>query len=547
MEMTYEVLTDYYQFANKKIIELELSYKNLEIQKENLETENQNLRKIYTEELMRMQEELTLASTRQFTARSEAMARLFDKKPGLFNELEAFNKEPEIVEDKDEIIDIKSHKRKKGRHKIPEHLKRVPKIIDIPEEEKTCQCGNKLKQIGSIKTERLALIPAVYYVEETIRLKYVCSCCSKNPDAKNVTMKTAALPPELLPKIKFSYSMLAYIIASKFIDGIPFYRLNKMLKRYDCDISRSVMSRYGMCIAEKLNDLYDIMRSDLLTCKIVGIDETRLKVLQEPDRPKGCHSYMWVFRGVSENKKILLFKYDPSRSSNVPYNILDGYKGIIQTDGYGGYNKLSKQPDIKHAGCWAHVRRKFVEVIDASKEAKSAISIFNKINEIYKIENEIADAGYEGQAVVDMRLKKAKPVIEYIEDWISKKIEHIPPKSLLGKAVHYMNSQFNKLKLYLYFSELTPDNNLVENIIRPFVIGRKNWLFSGSPQGADASSILYSLIETANANGLEPYWYLRYLFGMYPHAVSFDDKYRLLPYNVDKDEFVRFKADRCSL
>jgi transposase len=554
MEMSYEELINYYKSANEQLSNIEIENKNLKTEKlkleddkKKIEDEKEELTRIYKEELLRMQEEYELSRTRQFIARSEAFDRLFDKSPGLFNELEAYRDEPEPeIEENNETI-VKSHKRKKGRKKAPEHLKRVTTVIDIPEEEKECQCGNRLKEIGSVVTERIAVIPAVYYVEETVRKKYVCDCCSKNPEAGKVTMKTATLPPELLPKIKFSYSMLAYLIASKFIDGIPFYRLNKILKRYGCEIRRSVMSRYGMSVADKLKDLYEMMKSDLQTCRIVGIDETRLKVLKEPDRPKGCHSYMWVFRGADIDRKILLFNYNPSRSSKVPFDIMNGYKGVIQTDGYAGYNKLAKSPDIKHAGCWVHVRRKFKEVLEVSKDAKGALIIFNKINELYRIEKEISELELEGQDVVEMRLQKSKPVIDYIENWVTKKIDHIPPKSLLGKAIHYMNSQFDKLRVYLYFSELTPDNNLVENVIRPFVVGRKSWLFSGSPAGADSSSILYSLIETANANGLEPYWYLRFVFEKYPYAVSDDDKRRLLAYNVDKDDFAKFKADRCSL
>ena len=249
----------------------------------------------------------------------------------------------------------------------------------------------------------------------------------------------------------------------------------------------------------------------------------------EAGRANTSKSYMWVIRGGPPEHPVLLYQYHRTRSARVPFVYLKDYEGYLQTDGYSGYDDVGSQPGIVHTGCWAHLRRKFSDAQKASKKAGSAEEAIGRIAKLYEIEKRLRALDLPDEDFVERRKKEVEPILEDFHSWVEKKALQVPPSTLLGKAVGYALSQWEKLKRYLDEAFLTPDTNLVENAIRPFVLGRKNWLFSGSPQGAFASAALYSLIETANANGLEPYWYLKDLLERLPHASTEDDYQKLLP------------------
>jgi transposase len=247
---------------------------------------------------------------------------------------------------------------------------------------------------------------------------------------------------------------------------------------------------------------------------------------------------MWVYRGGDPDKPVLIYQYHPTRSGQVPLSFLEGYQGYIQTDGYAGYDALGKKDGIELVGCWAHARRKFFEVIKA-KSGKKKQGVADKaiklIGELYRIEKQAREEKLSPEAIYQLRQEQAKPILEKFHNWLLIKVDTTPPKSLLGIAVNYTLKYWDRLIRYIDDGRLRPDNNLAENAIRPFVIGRKNWLFSGSPGGAKASSKLYSLIETAKANGLRPYEYLRFLFEKLPYAQTEQDYKNLLPRNIDPD------------
>jgi transposase len=252
---------------------------------------------------------------------------------------------------------------------------------------------------------------------------------------------------------------------------------------------------------------------------------------------------MWIFRGGTPEKPGILFEYHPTRAGDVAAAFLKGYKGIVQTDGYSGYGFIDGILDILHMGCWAHVRRKFLDVIKAAgkpkagnKKSGNAYQAMTYIRKLYKIEKDAKNQGLTNEDLLKERQEKAKPVLEEFKRWLDVKVEEVPPKSLLGKAIGYTINQWHRLVIYADTFHVTLDNNMAENTIRPFVIGRKNWLFSGTPMGASASAALYSLIETAKANGLEPYWYLRYLFENLPEAMTKDDYRALLPQYIKKSQ-----------
>ncbi len=247
---------------------------------------------------------------------------------------------------------------------------------------------------------------------------------------------------------------------------------------------------------------------------------------------------MWVFKGGPPEKQIILFQYHPSRSGTVVSSFLKNYKGIVQTDGYAGYNFLDSQKGITHVGCWVHARRKFNEVTKAAGNKKNpfgnAVVALKYISRLYKIEKEARQKELSPKQLYDQRQLLAAPILEEFKQWLDSRVDKVPPKSLLGKAIHYTLGQWHRLIAYTEDGIIRPDNNLVENAIRPFVVGRKNWLFSNTPQGAHASAAVISLIETAKANDLEPFWYLKQLFEQLPEAMTSEQFEALMPYNIQK-------------
>jgi len=273
---------------------------------------------------------------------------------------------------------------------------------------------------------------------------------------------------------------------------------------------------------------------------IIQIDETPLQVLDEPGRKNTQKSYMWVFRGGTKDSPVLLFEYQPTRSGKIALKFLKDYQGFIQSDDYAGYDHLDNQPFIIHLGCWAHSRRKFAKVIQTRKKTRGK-SVRKKgladealafIRELYKVEK--LSKGCSPDEIYRLRQEQAKPVLERFKRWLDAKAPLTPPKGLLGQAIQYTLNNWEKLIVYIQDGRLKPDNNLAENAIRPFVVGRKNWLFSGSPDGAKASAVFFSLIETAKANGLEPSAYVRHIFEKLPTANSKQDFEALLPLMVKK-------------
>jgi transposase len=252
---------------------------------------------------------------------------------------------------------------------------------------------------------------------------------------------------------------------------------------------------------------------------------------------------MWVFRGGARDHPLILYQYRPTRSGQVPKDFIGDYQGYVQTDGYTGYDFLKEKQGIIHVGCWAHSRRKFVEAFNARKSNKSASKqkvgsaeiAINYIRKLYVIEKYADENNYTDEQRYELRQEKAKPLLDDFKEWLDKKSLQTPPKGLLGKAVNYTLGQWDSLIRYMDNGWLRPDNNLLENNIRPFVVGRKNWLFSGHPRGAEASAALYSLVITAKENGLEPYHYLRFVFEKLPFANSQEDYRKLLPQNVDRE------------
>ncbi len=305
------------------------------------------------------------------------------------------------------------------------------------------------------------------------------------------------------------------------------------------------MCKWAMQAALSCQPLLNLLEDEVLSGQFINIDETTLQVLKEPGRSPTTKSYMWVFRRGDPDRQVLLFQYHPTRSGDVVRTFLRDFQGYVQTDGYAAYNFLDYEKDIRHIGCWAHTRRGFQNVIKAqgkNRKIGAADEAMKYIRKLYKLEKQARKKGFTVEEIYHMRQTEAKPILEDLKKWLSKKSLQTPPKGLLGKAVSYALNQWHRLIGYIEDGHLTPDNNMAENSIRPFVIGRKNWLFSGTPEGAEASALLYSLIETAKANKLEPYAYLRYIFDRLPTATSLEDYEALLPWNITPEQMEYLSA-----
>jgi transposase len=441
----------------------------------------------------------------------------------------------------DDTIVIAAHARKKrGRKALPKDLPRIDIVHDLSEEQKQCGCGQPKSCIGEEISEKLDFIPARLQVERHIRLKYACKSC-EGVDDDGPTVMIAPAPVQLIPKSNATAGLLAHIAVSKFADAVPLYRQQKIFGRLGIDLSRAVMAKWMVQAAGSCAGLIDLLQEEIRGGPLIGIDESPLQVLNEAGRQNTSKSYMWVYRGGQLDRPTLLYQYHRTRSGRVALEFLADYHGYIQSDDFSGYDHLDQNPNIVHLGCWAHARRKFVKVVKVRKKHRPkrvnpkslADEALDYIGNLYQIEKEAHRRELDTMRIYQLRQEKAKPLLDKFKGWLETNRPLTPPKGLLGKAISYTLSNWKKLLIYLEDGRLRPDNNLVENAIRPFVVGRKNWLFAGSPDGAKASATFFTLIETAKANGLEPYAYLRHIFEKLPLAKTQQDLKDLLPQNID--------------
>jgi transposase len=482
-----------------------------------------------------LEEELRLAKHKRFAASSE---RASPDQLNLFNEAEQTQSEVTAIEaDNDEpTAIIPEHERKtRGRKPLPDHLPRKRIEHDIPEADKTCACGCQKMRIGEATSEQLDIIPEQIQVLQHVRFKYACRSC-EGVDDDGPTVVTAPMPPQPIPKSNASPGLLAYIGVAKFVDGMPLYRLEPRFKRgIGVDLPRNTMAGWMIRCGELIVPLFNLLTDTLLDYDIVQMDETTVQVLKEKDRAATSKSYMWVRRGGPPDKPIILFDYDQTRSGSVPARLLGDWRGTLQTDGYEGYATVARRDGVLHVGCLAHARRKFDEALKAqSKKGRGGLASqgLTLIQRIYRIERDARTRQLGADQRKQLRDEKAKPIWNELRIWLDSARGQVPPQSLTGKALQYLDKQWQRLVAYLVDGRIEVDNNRCENAIRPFVVGRKAWLFSATPAGADSSARLYSLIETAKANGIEPYAYLARVFAALPAATTLADVEALLPWNI---------------
>jgi transposase len=442
-----------------------------------------------------------------------------------------------------EEVVIEAHTRKKrGRKPLPADLVRVEVIHDIPEEEKQCGCGASMDRIGEEVCEKLDYTPAKLRVIRHIRPKYACKNCEGVEDA-GPTIRIAPPVAQLIPKGIATEGLLAHVAVSKFADGLPLYRQQKIFNRYGVDLSRTTLAGWVIQASEKCMPMITLLGNEIRGGPLINIDESPLQVLKEPGRKNTAKSYMWVFCGGHQDRRAVVYQYHPSRSGQVPLDFLGDFRGYVQTDAFAGYEQVARKDGIIHLGCWAHARRNFMDVVKSRKKNRGgkapikglADEALDFIGHLYGIEKRAREQELPIDEIYRLRQEKSKPIFDQFKCWLEVNQPLTPPKGLLGKAIHYALNNWDKLIVYIEDGRLKPDNNVSENAIRPFVLGRKNWLFAGAPRGAEASATFFSLIETAKANGHEPYAYLRHLFEKLPAANTTADHEALLPWNMDAE------------
>jgi transposase len=488
--------------------------------------------KEYQYKYLEIKEQYDLLMHKRF-GRSAEQILLDEKQLPLFTP-EAEPIETDTHEKQEELQEIKSYSRKKaGRKPLSDKLRREVKTIDIPEDEKTCACGAKLTKIGEETSERLQIIPPSIYVEKTVRPKYACLSCEGTEDEDKAAVRIAPVEPSIIPKSIVSPSLLSTVVTQKFEMHLPYYRQEKQFEQIGVAISRQDMSNWQQKAYENLEPLFSLMKETVKSGPVIQMDETEVQVMGEEGRDDRQKSYMWLALGGPPEKTVVWYEYHPTHAAYNAKAFLQGYRGYLQTDGNGAYDCVVKDmPGIIHVGCFAHARRKFFEASKVTKEGRSAQEGIKHIRNLYDIEEGLRSRGLDDATFLRERKARAGPLLEKFKEWLMKRREDVPSTLLLGKAIGYSLNQWDKLAAYLESPYLTPDNNACENAIRPFVLGRKNWLFCKSPEGAESSCGMYSLIETAKQNGLIPVKYLTALFEKAPLASSHKDWKKLLPWNI---------------
>jgi transposase len=468
-----------------------------------------------------LHEQVSLSRHKRFGASSEqsdpAQLTMFDSE--MFNEIEK-ESDSLLTPELEEI----TYKRKKKKGKREQDFSGLPVeqvVCELPEGERCCpECGETLSAVGQVIYRReLTIIPAQYKVTEYVQTAYACKSCEKNNI--ETPMVKADVPAALIPNSGVaSPSLAAYIAANKFALSLPLYRQEQELKNNHVKLSRQTMANWMIYIYRRyLKTLVDLLVTHLLAHDVLHGDETPVQVLREDGKKAQSKSYMWVTLTSGESKTpTVFFKYSPNRGSNNPEEILQSYNGYLHTDGYHAYRGIE---GVTVVGCFAHVRRYYYDAlkslspdIQESSPAQKGVQYCDALFALErKYDKERLDLDYRKE----QRKLRSKPLVDEFFSWAESELERcINTKSSFGKALVYTVNQKQYLMNFLMDGRLELSNNRAENAIRPFVVGRKNWLFCTSPNGAEASAAFYSIIETAKANKLIPFEYLKFLFENMP-------------------------------
>lgn len=472
-----------------------------------------------------LEELLRLAKAQRFAASSEKSVHQID----LFDEVELEAAMDALIEQLPGNVLPEALRPRKRQRGFSDKLTRVRVELRLPEEDKM---GAESTFFTKVK-EELDIVPAKVRVLEYWQEKAVFK-----HDSSADSILSAPRPLHPLGKCAISVSALAYIITGKYADGMPLYRLEKQIERYGGHYDRTSMANHLIRLNDPFKPLLNLMWEVQLEADYLQGDETRIQVLKEDGKAVQSDKWMWVIRGGPLDKPVIRFEYDPSRGGKVPVRLLDGFTGVLQADGYAGYNAVCRDNNLTRLGCWDHVRRKFVEASKAAEtKAKSkneaptkADVALGHIRKLYHIETKIKVLSNDEKTQV--RQEQSLPLLNTFKAWLDKNIGKVLKGGLTYNAIHYALNQWETLTGYCDDGQRHISNVLAENAIRPFAVGRKAWLFADTSQGARASATWYSLVETAKANDLEPYAYLHHILQYISEADTVEKLEALLPWHV---------------
>lgn len=476
---------------------------------------------LYKARYEQLAEEIKLAKQQRFAPSSEKNIHQMD----FFDE--ASIELPEDVKvHLDDETEVKSYTRTKHpvRRPLPDYLDRETVLHDILDNEKVCGCGAHLVSIGEEVSEQLKYIPAKLSVIRHVRPKYACKLCQEN-------VKIAEMPNLLLPKSIATPELVAHTIVTKYCDHIPLYRQSSMWMRMEIDMPRSSLCGWILKVSTLCEPLVKELQKNIITDDYAQADETTLQVLGEAGRANTSKSFMWCYRGGGSQPSIV-YEYQETRGGYNAREFLSGFKGYLQTDAFSGYNWAHDADGIIPVGCHAHARRPFAELTklsDTSGLAADAIKFYRKL---YAIEKEARENNYTAEQRYKLRKEKSESILTAFKKWLDYHHLKTSEQGKIGKAIRYCIIHWPELTSYIKDGRVEIDNNLIENAIRPFALGRKNWLFSGSPAGAKAGAIFYSLIETCKANNIDPHRYLCVMLNRIRECKSEEDYRGLLPQNL---------------
>lgn len=497
-------------------------------------------------EVKTLHETIGYLTKKLYGSSSEKTSAVIEGELSLFNEIEVSTDKNASEPDLKEVQNYRRKKNKLTRAELLKDLPRRQKLCVLHEEERFCEtCGDDLISIGDefVRTE-IQFIPAKVEVIDYYRKSYECRSCRKN---NQPYIEKSPMPDPVIMHSMASPSSVAWIAYQKFVNAMPLYRQEKEWAMVGVKLSRQTMANWLMIASRDwLRPILELLHREMLKDTHLHADETPLQVLKEPNRKNTTKSYMWVYTTTKmSSKPIRIFQYQPTRKAEHPKTFLKGFNGYLHTDAYAGYNSVD---DVTRCFCWSHLRRKFVDAVPANlKKIKEndAVKGVEYCNKLFKIEEELEVFECKNKRAAK-RNELAKPILNDFWTWLDEvsKSNTILPKGKLAKAINYANNHKEEFMNYLKDGDCNISNNIAENSIRPFTIGRKNWLFAGSPKGAETSAALYSIVETAKANGLNPFKYLEYIFKelpaiefrMYPEYLE-----DFLPWNEEVQAFCKTK------
>ncbi|MGE5621454.1 MAG: IS66 family transposase [Candidatus Bathyarchaeota archaeon] len=419
-----------------------------------------------------------------------------------------------------------------GRRSLPAALPRETVVHDLADEQKACPCcGEPRVVIGEERSEQLEIEPPRLKVLQHVRLKYACPACALGG------VQTAPPPPQPIPKSFASPGLLAWIVTAKIADGLPLYRQEAIFRRLGIDMPRQTLAAWLIRLGQLVQPLINLLHDELLTRALILADETRLQVLREAGRAAQTDSWLWCYRS-GPGPPIILFEYTETRAGKHPQAYLDGFEGYLLTDGLSAYEQVgaaNTRPTL--VGCWSHARRYFHDLVKARPKtappglADEALTYIGALFHWERHWTEVTPT--QRQA---LRQRHSAPIVDQFKAWLDRHLPATAPKTLLGKAIRYTLRFWSRLTQFLGDGRVPLSNNRTEQAIKKVVIGRKNFLFAASPAGARALANLYALVETAQANGWDPWAYLTQVFTQLPCATTVSQVEALLPGNLAHGE-----------